>query len=225
MSALVLFGGTFDPVHYGHLYVARDVRAALGVPELRLVPSGDPAHRRPPGATASDRLAMLELAVREFTGLVPDPIEILRNGPSYTVVTLESLRRQRPGVPLAWVVGADAFLGLPRWHRWRRLLELAHIVVIERPGVAFDAELRTSAQAELAALWDARGTDDVGVLGARPSGAIIRVAAGRYPISATIVRRLLAEDPASPQLAQLLPPAVLAYIQNHSLYRTLPDAP
>ncbi len=225
MTPRVFFGGTFDPVHYGHLYVARDVRDALHVPALHLVPSGDPPHRRPPGATASDRLAMLELAVREFPGLVPDPVEILRNGPSYTVTTLEAMRARWPDAPLAWVVGADAFLGLKRWHRWHALLELGHLVVIGRPGVAFDEPLHASANAELAALWTEHATDDPAALHARRAGSIIRVEAGRYPISATIVRRLLAEDRASPQLAQLLPPAVLAYIQNHALYRTLPDAP
>ena len=223
-SPLVLFGGTFDPVHYGHLHVAADVRTALHVESVALVPSGDPPHRPAPGASAADRLAMLELALPEFPGVRIDAIEIERGGPSFTVDTLQALRRDWPARPLAWVVGVDAFLTLPAWHRWQELLALAHLVVIARPGVAFAGDATTAAPGpmtgELAALWQARHTRDAGKLADRPAGSIISVDVTPNAISATAIRRLLSTAPQSPALARLLPPGVLAYIESHHLYGT-----
>src|SRR5512144_1390892 len=117
-QSLGILGGTFDPVHYGHLYAADDVRRALELTEVRLVPSGDPPHRAAPVATAAQRMTMLLLAVEEFPALVTDPREIERTGKSYTVLTLEELRREYGDRPLLLIVGADAFHGLPTWHRW-----------------------------------------------------------------------------------------------------------
>ena len=116
---LALLGGTFDPVHYGHLRLADDVRTGLALSEIRLVPAGHPPHRGKPHASATDRLAMLDLACREFPALTIDPREIRRGGKSYTVLTLGELRSENPHRPLAWIVGADALAGLPQWHRWR----------------------------------------------------------------------------------------------------------
>jgi nicotinate-nucleotide adenylyltransferase len=221
-SPLVLFGGTFDPVHYGHLRVAADVRSALDIDTVSLVPSGDPPHRPAPGASAADRVAMLELAIQEFPGVRINTIEIERGGPSYTVDTLHSLRGESPARPLAWVVGVDAFLSLPTWHRWQDILSLAHLVVIARPGVAFTDQVATEAPAELrgtlASLWRERHTRDVGKLAQGPSGSIISVAVTPNDISATAIRRLLSTAPQSPGLARLLPHPVLAYIESHHLY-------
>lgn len=225
MTPLVLFGGTFDPVHYGHLRVAADVRAALRIPEIRLTPSGDPPHRPPPGAAAPDRLAMLYLGVREFPGVTVDPIEIDRGGLSYTVVTLELLRRQAPTRPLAWVVGADAFLTLPTWYRWHDILAFAHLVVVQRPGVDFAQTLQAPDYATLAAVWRASETRDVAALTNATCGAIISVDAGAHAISATAIRRLLAQPSHAGELARLLPQAVLAYIESHDLYQHSSDAP
>ncbi len=134
-SPFAMLGGTFDPVHYGHLRFADEVRRSLGLKELHLVPAGDPPHRSGPVASAADRLAMLRLAVAEFPGLVVDSREVDRAGKSYTVLTLEALRREDAQRPLLLLVGADAFRGLPSWHRWRELFALAHLVVVARPGV------------------------------------------------------------------------------------------
>src|SRR4051812_27795243 len=110
---IALLGGTFDPVHYGHLHLADDVRRALALDEVRLVPAGDPPHRGGPSASAADRLAMLRLAAREFPGLTVDDREIARGGKSYTVMTLRELRDENARRPLILIVGADAFLGFP----------------------------------------------------------------------------------------------------------------
>ncbi len=135
---IALLGGTFDPVHYGHLRFADDVRRALGLDEVRLLPARDPPHRAGPAATAADRLAMLRLAVAEFPGLAVEERELRRDGKSYTVLTLEELRHEDPQRPLWLLLGADAFLGLPTWHRWREVFALAHVVVVARPGRGAD---------------------------------------------------------------------------------------
>src|SRR5436305_7804547 len=127
-APLGLLGGTFDPVHYGHLKLADDVRAALALPEVRLLPAGDPPHRNAPHASAIDRLAMLDLGCQEFPALSIDPREIRRGGKSYTVLTLDELRIEDPRRPLLWIIGADSLVGLPQWHRWREVFDLAHLV-------------------------------------------------------------------------------------------------
>jgi nicotinate-nucleotide adenylyltransferase len=212
---LALLGGTFDPVHYGHLRLADDVRKALALPEVRLVPAGDPPHRRPPHAAARDRVAMLNLAVRAFPGLVVDTREIDRGGKSYTVDTLAGLRSEMPDRPLLLLVGADAFRGLPTWHRWRELFDLAHLVVVPRPGVAIDTDL----PAALAVEWHARQRDDATALRLAPAGTIFVQPVTPQAISSSRVRAALVRAGArSVEIAGLLPPTVLAYIESNGLY-------
>jgi nicotinate-nucleotide adenylyltransferase len=220
-TPLALLGGTFDPVHYGHLRLADDVQRALALPEVRLVPAGDPPHRGAPHASADDRLAMLELARREFPRLTIDRREIDRGGKSYTVLTLEELRREDPARPLAWIVGADALGGLPTWHRWRELFDLAHLIVVARPGVALAAALPPALVSE----WNARLTADSATLRERTSGAIFRQTITPQPISATAIRTALARDPQGiAEIRGLLPESVLAYIHRNGLYR-VPSSP
>ena len=113
------FGGTFDPVHLGHLVGARLVARTLGLP-VRLVLSARPSHRDQPGGSIDERLAMLELACASWPELVPDAREARREGPSYTVRTLEALKREHPGTALGWVIGRDSLLTLDTWFEWRR---------------------------------------------------------------------------------------------------------
>jgi nicotinate-nucleotide adenylyltransferase len=129
-----IYGGTFDPVHLGHLRTALEVRAALGLDEVRFVPSRQPLHRGLPVAPTAQRLAMLQAAVFDQPGFRVDMRELERAGPSYTVDTLHALREEEPGRRLALILGMDAFLGLPTWHRWQEILQLSHIVVAHRPG-------------------------------------------------------------------------------------------
>lgn len=220
-TPLVMLGGTFDPVHYGHLRIAAEVRTALGVPEVLLVPAADPPHRPPPGAGAVDRVAMLELAIAGFGGIGIDLREIERGGKSYTVDTLRQLRDEWPSRPLAWVVGADAFLGLLSWHRYRELFDLAHLVVVARPGL----DLAASLDGELAQCWRARATTDPAAIARQAAGAIVTVATSPNPISATAIRAALARSPIDAvALSRLLPTAVLTYIESHHLYGAAADA-
>lgn len=217
----VLLGGTFDPVHFGHLRVADDVRAALAVAQVMLVPAADPPHRPPPGAPARERVAMLELAVAGFPGLAVDAREIRRGGKSFTVDTLCDLRRESPDAPLAWIVGADTFLGLTTWHRYREILALAHLIVVARPGVDLAAQLH----GELATIWNACATADRNAIRTAPAGAIITVETSPHAISATAIRQALARTPVDrAALERLLPAAVLAYIESHHLYGAVADA-
>jgi nicotinate-nucleotide adenylyltransferase len=225
-TPIALLGGTFDPVHYGHLRFADDVRRALGLSEVRLVPARDPPHRQGPAASAGERLAMLRLAVAEFPGLVADERELRRAGKSYTVLTLEELRAEFPHRPLLLLLGADAFIGLPSWHRWKDIFGLAHVVVVERPGMSLEAKLPE----ELLPIWREHLTADPESLRSRTAGAIFVQPISPHAVSATTIRERLSQGNAasadkSAKWRGLLPPAVLAYIDHHHLYRQQPDAP
>ena len=219
---LGIFGGTFDPIHCGHLELARELRAALGFSAVRFIPAGDPPHRAAPVAAAAHRLAMVELAVAGHLGLEVDAREIRRTGRSYAVLTLDELRNEEPSRPLALIVGADAFLGLPTWHRWRELFDLAHVVVVARPGVTIDGALPQA----LAAEWSRRFSREAAALASAPAGALILQAITAHPISASAIRAQLARGAEGiAAMRSLLPAAVLAYIDRNQLYRSRPDAP
>lgn len=220
-APLAILGGTFDPVHYGHLRLAQDVRQALDLDRVLLVPAADPPHRDAPQAPIRDRIAMLDLAVVDFPGIVVDTREVRRAGKSYTVDTLAELRAEGPRTPLLLVVGADAFRGLPSWHRWLALFDLAHLVVIPRPGVALDA----GTSRELQAQWRSRRIDDARGLRSRIAGAIYVQPVAPQAVSSTAIRAAFARADAKPvEFAGLLPPAVFAYIESHGLYRHPPHA-
>ena len=218
-APLGILGGTFDPIHYGHLGLAREVGPALGLAAVRLVPAGDPPHRAAPVAAAVHRLAMVEIGIAGLPGLEIDTREIERQGPSYTVLTLNELRDEAPDRPLALIVGADAFLGLPNWHRWRELFDLAHIVVVARPGVTLEGALAPTLRAE----WERRLARDPAALARSTSGAIVMQPITARDISASTIRAQLARGPEGVAAVRgLLPPAVLAYIERNQLYRPRP---
>jgi nicotinate-nucleotide adenylyltransferase len=220
-SVLGILGGTFDPIHCGHVELARELRAALGLTAVKLVPAGDPPHRAAPVATAAHRLAMVELAVVDHPGLEVDARETLRRGRSYTVATLEELRSELPHSTLALIVGADAFLELPTWHRWRDILGLAHLIVVARPGVPLEDKM----PAQLAKEWQLRFSPDARVLRERNAGAIVTQPITAHPISASAIRMQLARGGERIAAVRgLLPAAVLAYIDRNRLYRSRPDA-
>ena len=220
LRALAILGGTFDPIHYGHLELAREVRVALGLAEVRLVPAGDPPHRAKPHAPALDRLAMAELAVRDYPGLVVDGREVRRQGPSYTVLTLQELRAEDPARSLALVVGADAFLGFETWHRWREIFGLANVILVARPGT----DLASALAGDLAAEWRARHTADRRTLELHTAGSIYQQPITPHAISASAIRAALARGDTA-AVRGLLPDAVLAYIGRHHLYSEhSPDA-
>lgn len=206
----LLYGGTFDPIHLGHLAIARAARDALRA-TVRLMPAADPPHRATPGAAAAHRARMVELAVAGERGLCVDRRELRRDGPSYSVDTLRELRAALgERAPVALLVGADSFLGLPAWKEWRALFALAHLVVAERPGRALEDAPAELAQA-VAGRWTACADD----LRRAPAGRLFRLVHPLHPASASAIRAAIREG--GPWRA-MVPPAVAAYIDRHALY-------
>lgn len=212
---LGIFGGTFDPIHFGHLRLAEEAADHLGLSAIRWIPAGRPALRTPPQVTGSDRLAMVSLATAANPRFEVDSAEVEAAQPSYTVPTLERLRRTDqcgPQRSLVLLVGADAFAGLPGWHRWQSLFDLAHLAVVYRPGFPIDvAGLPTA----LARCYRERVCKSPATLANSPSGHVVTFAMTQLAISATQIRGLLASGCSA---RYLLPEEVIAYIRMKGLY-------
>jgi nicotinate-nucleotide adenylyltransferase len=205
-------GGTFDPVHFGHLRLAQEAAEILGLERVRWVPAGRPWHRTQPRSAAKHRLEMVKLAIRRNALFELDDAEIRQGSPGYTVETLERLRRKLgPRRPLVLLLGTDAFRGLTSWERWRDLFRLAHIFVAQRPGHSLTPGGMSAA---LASEWRKRaGTPDA--LRARPAGSVVTYGTTALDISASAIRAHFAQS-RSPRY--LLPSVVLDYIRKHRLY-------
>ncbi len=208
-----VLGGTFDPIHDGHLAMARFARTQLDLSKVLLIPAGFPWQRQP-RASAEDRLHMAELAVVQQPFIEVDAREVRRPTPTYTLDTLEELHASYGSdQPFCLILGSDAFLNLPTWKEWTRVLELAHVVVLCRPGFDLPVEHLSPPLREA---WDAR-QGSVAELQNSPGGRMIRLEMPPVPISSTQIRHALAHSLSS--LEGLLPPPVLNYIETHHLYR------
>jgi len=205
-----ILGGTFDPIHFGHLRLAEEVREALGLAQVRFIPAFQPPHREPPMASPHHRLTMLRLAIQDNADFVADTREYDRGGPSWMVDTCASLRETFADRPLVLIMGMDAFNGFTRWRDWPGILERVHLAVATRPGA--------QATGEAAALLAARGCTPDG-LEAAPAGRIVVVPISALDISATRLRALAAQNRST---RYLLPEAVREYLLTHRLYRTIP---
>lgn len=211
----VIYGGTFDPIHHGHLRLAVELRERLAVAEVALMPCHVPPHRDVPGATSEQRVALLELAIAGEPGLAMDDRELRRGGASYTAETLRQLRGEiGPEKSLAIVLGTDSFAGFDRWQEWQRIPELAHIIVVQRPGPGLAPEsvparlLKERSVAQVDALYDA------------PCGHILQLEPPMLDISATGIRdRILSGH--SPRY--LMPDSVWQEIRRLGLYGACPD--
>lgn len=207
---LGILGGTFDPVHFGHLRLAEEALDALGLDQILWIPAGRPPHRGRPTASPVDRLAMVRCALEGHPRFALDDHEVTSDAPSYTVTTLERLRAGPLATrPLVLLLGADAFAGLMSWHRWRELLGLAHVAVASRQGV--DAAVLPD---ELSALL-ARRRGPLAALAGQPAGRIVQFPMTPLGISASGIRALLR---AGRSARYLLPESVLDYIARHRLY-------
>jgi nicotinate-nucleotide adenylyltransferase len=185
MQPIGLFGGTFDPIHCGHLRTAFELWQELKLAEVRFLPTGSPPHRDHLYASAEQRLQMVRAAVADQRGFVVDDREVRRSGVSYSVDTLTELRREFPARSLCLLLGMDAFLGLPHWHRWRDLLTLAHIVVAHRPG------WRAPITGPLGEVMVDHGTGSIQNLHDEPCGHIFVHAVTQLEISSTELRALI----------------------------------
>lgn len=205
-----LFGGTFDPVHLGHLRLALEAAESLGLEQVRLLPCHQPPHRNSPQVESWQRAEMLQLAMGASPLLRVDERELGRQGPSYTLETLQSLRAELGlEVSLVWIMGSDAFVHLETWHRWRELLDWAHLLVVLRPGCAMPD------QGPLWDWWQAHRAERVGVLDESPAGSLLVRELRLLPISATEIRALVQ---AGQSPAYLVPERVGRYLQQHQLY-------
>ena len=201
-----IYGGTFNPIHYGHLRTALEVSEIFALDEMRLLPCAQPAHRAEPEVSAAMRLQMLQLAIKGTAALQIDTRELQRAGPSYMVDTLASIRAEIAQLPLILFIGSDAFNGLTRWHCWQKLSDYAHIVVMTRPGFAPDP---------LPGFYTDKRVDDRQSLKSCPSGKIYFQQVTQLDISATAIRKMLAENKSA---RFLLPESVIDYIQAKRLY-------
>ena len=211
MKPLVIFGGTFDPIHIGHLRVALEASEFLDA-DVRLMPAHTPPHRPAPVASAEQRVAMLNLAIAGQRNLSVDTRELLRRGPSYTLDTLIELRAEMPvQQSIALLLGDDAFAGLSTWHRWRELFELAHFVVLTRPN--HGSTISSDLDAEIAA----RHTQDANDIRGLPSGKVLNLAVTPLEVSASAIRAILGvgRDP-----RWLVPDALTVDVATLAPYRS-----
>lgn len=207
-----VLGGTFDPVHVGHLALARSARAALRLAQVRLMPTGQSWQKSGVMASAQQRLAMLRLAVGAEAGLLVDDREVRRGGPSYTIDTLAELRAELgAAAALVLILGSDQLRNLATWRRWESLLEVAHIACTQREQVSL-ADLPGPVES----LVRAHGRD---ALPDAPAGSVVFFSMPPVPVSATALRAALARGE---QPAELVAPAVLHYIETHRLYGISP---
>ncbi|MBI1175584.1 MAG: nicotinate-nucleotide adenylyltransferase [Sideroxydans sp.] len=214
-QAIGILGGTFDPIHNGHLRLAQEALEQCSLDAIRIIPSGTPPHRNGLHANAQQRLAMAKLAVQDNPAFVLDEREIHRAGPCYTVDTLTELRAELGAQrPLCLLMGGDAFLQLHTWHNWKQLFELAHIAVMQRNGRPLgnaieqaDTSLRDEYRARLAPAPQA--------VHESPAGSILVLDMPTLEISATAIRNRCAQGGS---LRYLVPDAVAHYIQSHHLY-------
>lgn len=209
MSPVGIFGGTFDPIHYGHLRTAFEMLQALHFSEVRLVPSGEPPHRGETFASAELRLEMVRVATAGQPGIVVDDCELRRDGPSYTIDTLAAIREEHRDASLGLIVGMDAFLGLTTWHRWNEILDVAHIIVAHRPG------WKAPDLGDLGELISAHGTHRVDDLHEQRHGKVHIHAVTQLEIASTEIRSLIAagRDPRF-----LMPDAVRDVIMQSGCY-------
>lgn len=205
-----LLGGSFDPVHVGHLRTAWELLTGLDLAEVRFIPSRVPPHRAPAMASGALRLRMLEAAIAGQPGFVVDDCELRREGPSYTVDTLTSLRASQPQRSLVLILGMDAFLGLPTWHRWREIVALAHIVVVQRPGWVqqFDGEIGL--------FYAEHQLHETAALAAAPAGGILLRQVTQLEIASSSIRALIA-DGGDPRY--LVPDGVRELMQANHIYQ------
>lgn len=211
-SLLALYGGTFDPIHYGHLKSVEALARQVLLRRVTIMPNNVPPHRPQPEASSEQRKAMIELAIAGNPLFTLDDRELSRSTPSWTVETLEQLRAEiGHSQPLAFIIGQDSLLSLHRWNRWEELLSLCHLLVTQRPG--YPLAMETPEQQA----WLAQNlTDSVATLHQRPSGKVFLAQTPLYDISATVIRQRLEENQ---PCDDLLPPEVLAFILQHGLYR------
>lgn len=222
----MLYGGTFDPVHVGHIAVAKHARDFLNA-EVALLPAGDPPHKGPTQASAEQRVAMCDLAISGIKSLRVDPREAMCDKPSWTYDTLMSLREEIGfDAPVAMLIGADSFLSLPSWKNWRELFDLAHFVVAQRPGnplivESWSPELRAAAFERILPAQEIQDLDGIEQLHRSAAGLILMMNQPEFPHSSSEIRMRIAQGGA---WHGWVDSKVASFIETTGLYRS-PNGP
>jgi len=217
MQPIGIFGGTFDPIHNGHLRLAQEALEQCRLSAVRFIPSGTPPHRAAPLASAEQRLQMVQLAIHGQPGFAVDEREVHRTDKCYSVDTFSALRAELGAAqPLCLLLGSDAFLQLHTWHQWTRLFELTHIVVMQRPGRPVGNAM-AQADENLRQQYQSRLAPSPRLLHESTSGHVVVLDMPQLDISATDIRSRTAQNK---NLRYLLPDAVAHYIQINQLYKT-----
>lgn len=208
-----ILGGTFNPIHFGHLRMAQELADALGFDEVRFIPSANPPHRTTPEVSAAHRAAMVQLAIADNPLFKLDMRELARMGASYMIDTLISLREELgEHAALCLIMGSDAFVKLDTWHHWQELLDYCHIILVQRPNFAPD---QSRLSAELTALLHDHNTENLDDLTEKTNGYIHMQKITPLEISATRIRESLKTGHT---VRYLMPENVIAYITTHKLY-------
>jgi len=208
-QAMGILGGTFDPIHFGHLRTALELYQTLDLAAVKFIPCYQPVHRKLPIASPEQRLAMVRCAIADEPALQCDDCEIQRQGPSYMIDTLEKLREKHPNTPFCLIMGIDALLGFPSWHRYEEILKMAHLVIAHRPHYQLP---HTGTVAEL---LKHRLVHHAIALHDSLAGNILLHPVTALEISATEIRRQIAMG-GNPRY--LLPDSVYGYVQEHGVY-------
>lgn len=203
-----ILGGTFDPIHQGHLACALHVQQQCKLSEVRLMPCHIPPHRASPGVSAQHRANMVELAITDFPLLRLETLELEKTTPSYTVESLQILKQRYPEQSLAFIIGMDSLISFRQWYNWQAIFRLAHLIVCQRPGYSID-------QGDAADLSVQYGQTDFTLLQRHQAGGLFIVDNPLYPVSATALRQQLQTR----QPEDGIPEKVLNYIQRHGLYQ------
>lgn len=214
MRLIGINGGTFDPIHYGHLRPAIEAKQSLKLDEVRFIPCYQPVHKDQPQVSAKQRCDMISLAIETQPGFVIDTIEIDKGGPSYMVETLELLKPQFMDDALVLMMGTDAFAKFCSWHQWQRILELANIVIFHRPGqevIRFATAQGIQKPSDEEQLWFKRNVAEFSL----PAGQIVELAVTQLDISSTQIRQILNNGLSADYLT---PYRVVKYIEEHRLY-------
>lgn len=212
-----IYGGTFDPIHYGHLRIAEEVADTLELNHLFFLPAGQPRLRVPPWVTGKHRIAMLQEAIRGNPRFSVDDRETRRPGETYSVESLREIRQTYPAnesVALCFITGADAFIKLPYWYHWRELFELCHLVIVNRPGSTPVNHL-SDLPDELRDVCQDRWANRADELKNSPAGLIFTASTTLLDISSTTIRNIIASGKSA---RYLLPESVLNYIDKHDFY-------
>lgn len=210
---IAILGGTFNPIHLGHLHLAKQLQASLGFDSIRFMPAALPALKDAPSATAEQRAELVKISIENQAHFILDTRELSRSGVSYTIDTLISLREALGNqVSICWLMGSDAFANLNAWHRWQELLNYAHLVVVKRPG-NHDLSKLNAEMKKLLSTHEAKHTDEIKQ---QAHGKILIQEIAALDISSTQIRENIAHEK---DVSAIVPPAALQYIQSHQLYK------